>query len=245
MRRRILIGDLHGNYTGLKSLLKKVDYTTEDILICVGDYNDHFPDIGCSTKILVEALLDIQKESPERTHFLLGNHDKWLLEFMQTGANPHIWASQGGKQTLDAYARKGDVRIPNTHIAFYESLIPYYLDDVLVAVHGGIPVYGNDNIMDKIVSSGPLSERDIDELIWERELVFSPWGQDHDAFKHYFDERYLVAGHTAYKGPFQNPQYPKFLMIDTDFRGNGLCAAIISGPDPKSVELVMYNPEEE
>ena len=61
--RRILIGDLHGNYKGLYWLLKEIKYTVDDILIFIGDYNDHYPRIGCSTKTLVDGLLKIQNRN--------------------------------------------------------------------------------------------------------------------------------------------------------------------------------------
>ena len=58
MNRRIIIGDIHGNYKRVEKLLSSAQYlSSEDILIFVGDYNDHLELPGFSTRKTIELLL--------------------------------------------------------------------------------------------------------------------------------------------------------------------------------------------
>lgn len=238
MMRRIIIGDLHGNYVGLRSILEKTEYTKKDKLIFVGDYNDHFPDIGCSTKILINDLIKIEKENPNNTHFLLGNHDQWFIDWMSTQDIPNIWWTQGGKETLDSYERENDTHlIPKEHVEFYNNLLPYYVDDKVVIAHGGIPFH----LMEKVSQGDSLSSIDIERLIWDRDMVFA-WGEGVFAeYKKHFGDRIFICGHTAYRGPYMNIKMPWY-MIDMDFRGNGLCALVID--EDNEPKFVVYEPKE-
>lgn len=232
--RRILIGDLHGNHRGLRMLLDKVNYSDSDILIFLGDYNDYFPDIGCSTKVLIDDLLRLD------AHFLIGNHDQFFIDWMKSNKRPEsIWWQQGGKETLASYGASPFDRsaIPQEHKDFYYSLIPYYVDDYVVAAHGGIPF----ELMEKVSCGEQLSSHEIYDIIWDREMVFA-WGSGiHNAFKRYFGDKYFVAGHTAYMGPYCNSNMPKWYMIDVGFRTNDLCALVISSAE--KAEIITINPD--
>lgn len=236
--RRILIGDLHGNFKGLHALLSKVDYAISDKLIFVGDYNDHFSGIGCSTKILIHALIRLRDANPDNVHFVLGNHDKWFLDWMDTRQAPNIWYDQGGKETLNAYLSAGGYNVPDSHVRFYKDLKPYYVDEKVVVAHGGIP----EHLFEPIVKGDALGPQDADELLWDREMVFAWSDFWFNKYKKYFGDRIFVCGHTAHRGPYKNANMPWY-MIDTDFRGNGLCALVIDGD--QTPVFVMYDPKKE
>ena len=81
--KRFVVGDLHGNYIGLKQALDRsgIDYK-KDQLITLGDIVDRWPD---SYKC-VEELLKIENRID-----IVGNHDDWFTTFIETGIHPDAW----------------------------------------------------------------------------------------------------------------------------------------------------------
>lgn len=231
--KKIIVGDLHGNYVGLSNLLDKVNYDeTEDFLIFVGDYNDHFPNMRFDTNRLVEELLSL-KYGNENVHFVLGNHDKWFKDYLNHGKTPRIWLTQGGEETIDSYVMDIEhVVVPESHRKFYNDLVPYYIDEDLIVVHGGLP----PNLFAKVARERTLSEEEVDLLLWDREVVFA-WNETwFEEFRQAFGDRAMICGHTAYLGPFKNANMPWY-MIDVDFRGAGLCAAVLENGEIQLITL--------
>ena len=75
--RTILIGDIHGCQRTLDALLKKIAYTPEeDRIIFVGDYIDRGPHI----RETLDHLIRLQEKAGDRAVFLMGNHEKMLLD---------------------------------------------------------------------------------------------------------------------------------------------------------------------
>ena len=81
-RRYIVVGDVHGNWRDTEVLLEKAQYQPgQDVLIFVGDYNDHLPYPDFSVCRLIDRLLDLHHQAPEGTFFVRGNHDLWFAEW--------------------------------------------------------------------------------------------------------------------------------------------------------------------
>ena len=111
-----VMGDIHGAYKALVQVLKRANFDyANDTLIFLGDIADWGPD----TKLCVDELLKIK-----HLIIILGNHDKWALDWMETGWKGDIWVTQGGQATLTAYSDG----VPSTHVAFFEQALPYYID---------------------------------------------------------------------------------------------------------------------
>ena len=86
-RRVLVISDIHGNLPFLKGLLKKVQFSTDDILLVLGDILEKSTG-GLDT---LRYLMDLR-----RTHtlfFLQGNCENVTLDFL-TGAWPDQAAAQ-------------------------------------------------------------------------------------------------------------------------------------------------------
>ncbi|MEC7987535.1 MAG: metallophosphoesterase [Myxococcota bacterium] len=66
MSRTIVIGDVHGCYEELMLLLKKLSFSDEDEVICVGDLIDRGP----NPRAVVEFFMQ-----HDNAHSLLGNHE--------------------------------------------------------------------------------------------------------------------------------------------------------------------------
>lgn len=146
--RTMVIGDLHGNYLGLKQVLERSEFDYDnDTLIQLGDIVDGGPDIfEC-----VEELLKIKNLIP-----IKGNHDEWFREWLTVGIHPDKW-EQGGYKTALSYLKqigKGHLiqkklsgsylvalnpdDVPALHQKLFQEQLLYYIDDNnRLFIHGG------------------------------------------------------------------------------------------------------------
>ncbi|HTU03674.1 MAG TPA: metallophosphoesterase family protein [Candidatus Sulfotelmatobacter sp.] len=145
-----VIGDIHGCLDPLQRLIDKVKPKPGDELIFVGDYIDRGP----QSRQVVDYLLGL----PHRRIFLMGNHEKMLLDFLD-GEDQELFLANGGQATLRSYGGDPD-DIPDAHRAFFKSLRPMYETTDYLFVHAGIrPMV-------------PLAEQNIRDLVWIRHEFF-------------------------------------------------------------------------
>ena len=221
MKRYILIGDVHGNYKGVEKLLNAVSYKpSTDILIFIGDYIDHQTLNAYSSKETIDLLLSLKSQS-NAIYFLLGNHDLWLKEWLnKCGVVNPIWKKQGAIETFRSYginnlddAKNQINKIPDSHIDFFKNIIQdYYYDDNLVAIHGG---FTNASQMHTISLSKKLPYEQVYQMIWDRRFIFTKLKEENKLFRNYFDDRFLIVGHTPY-GPYKSQLNKKWILIDGD-----------------------------
>lgn len=145
-----VIGDIHGCLRPLKRLLAKIAPRPGDEVIFIGDYIDRGP----QSREVVEYLLGL----PYPCVFLLGNHEKMLLDYL-SGNDGGIYLPNGGLATLQSYG--GDfTSIPPAHISFFRTLRPMYETPEFLFVHAGIrPMV-------------PLDKQKLDDLVWIRQEFF-------------------------------------------------------------------------
>lgn len=128
------IGDIHGCLFALEALLESLPIKWgKDYLIFLGDYIDRGPD---SRKVL-ELVMDLKENYPQRVYPLKGNHE-WMFERFLSGLDVEIFLYNGGGETLKNYFEKGKLNIPEEHEEFIKSL-PLYLEiGPYLFVHAGI-----------------------------------------------------------------------------------------------------------
>ena len=145
-----VIGDIHGCLRPLQRLLKKIAPQPGDEVIFIGDYIDRGPE----SREVVEMLLGL----PYPSVFLLGNHEKMLLDYL-TGDDGGIYLPNGGLATLKSYG--GDfANIHPAHLSFFHALRPMYETPGYLFVHAGIrPMV-------------PLDNQTVDDLVWIRQEFF-------------------------------------------------------------------------
>lgn len=166
--RRIVIGDVHGQYNGLMTLLEAIAPNTEDRVYFLGDLIDRGPHSAQVVKFVQENSYDC----------ILGNHEQMLLESFADGEIQHAilqgWLYSGGQATLSSYPNG---RISLDDLDWMETL-PIYLDlgDIWL-VHAGI----HPEI--------PLDEQTADQLCWVR-------GEFHSISQPYFANKLIITGHT-------------------------------------------------
>ncbi|WP_071189344.1 metallophosphoesterase family protein [Trichormus sp. NMC-1] len=190
--RRIIIGDVHGYYQGLMTLLAGIAPTSTDQVYFLGDLIDRGPQSS--------QVVDFVKQN--NYSCLLGNHEQMLLSVLgnkyTSNQTMHAWLYSGGQATINSYQA---AQIPQEHIDWFQSL-PIYLDlgDVWLT-HAGVDP-------DKSVS-----EQTADDLCWIRD-------EFHSLQQPYFQDKLIIVGHTITfslpgVAPGQLAQGKGWLDIDT------------------------------
>lgn len=137
MGRLIAIGDIHGQYSKLLDLMDQIDPGKGDKFFLLGDYVDSGP----QSAEVIEYLIRFRRYRD--ASFILGNHDSWFLDWIQSGYADPAWLYYGGMATLESYLTGpgswGQKAIPWDHQEFLKQ------------------------------ASGPL----VHETMFEREYVFA------------------------------------------------------------------------
>jgi serine/threonine protein phosphatase 1 len=198
--KRFVIGDIHGRIEALKQVLAlaKFDYE-HDKLIVLGDIADG----GFDVYLCVEELLKIKN-----LVFVVGNHDVWFMDYMKSGWSEDIWLSQGGKNTINSYARFKQ-NIPVTHQEFFNNGVYYYVEDGCLFVHGGYdPKF-------------PIDKQTKDVLTWDRDLI----ERCRNGLKIKDYDRVFVGHTTTQTYGFDTPiRFGKLIMMDAGAGWNGRLA---------------------
>jgi serine/threonine protein phosphatase 1 len=163
----IAIGDIHGESGALADLLAQVlpEIRPDDTLVFLGDYIDRGPD----SRRCIDQIIRLKETARFRVVTLLGNHEQWMLRSLNDPTK-HSWligmdaletiknyseeaAGQIAK-ALDEYrARLFTMRIalpyhlflhgmPQEHLEFFLHLEPYYREQGIICVHGGVDLEG-------------------------------------------------------------------------------------------------------
>lgn len=172
--RTLVMGDIHGAHKALLQCLERSNFNhMRDSLIQLGDVTDRWPEVY----EVIETLLKIDNEG--KLIALKGNHDDWLLNFIDTGKHPKKWA-HGGKDTISSYGNRiaqsvknvsqGDGYktsfsvndIPYNHQEFFRKQLTHYIDsENNCFVHGGFNAHLS------------FANQDKNHFYWDREL----WAQ--------------------------------------------------------------------
>ncbi|MDX2240238.1 MAG: metallophosphoesterase family protein [Leptolyngbyaceae cyanobacterium bins.302] len=166
--RRIIIGDVHGHYQGLMTLLDTIAPGRQDKVYFLGDLIDRGPD---SVQVV-----DFVQQSGYTC--LLGNHEQLMIDSFPNGKpfTPALqaWLYSGGRATVASYGESG---ILLDHLDWMKTL-PAYLDlGDLWLVHAGLhPLL-------------PVEAQSTQEFCWIRD-------EFHSATKPYFADKLIITGHT-------------------------------------------------
>ncbi|MBF0618749.1 MAG: metallophosphoesterase [Candidatus Omnitrophica bacterium] len=145
-------GDIHGAYKALLQCLERSGFDYQkDRLIVLGDVCDGYPEV----RQCIDELLKIK-----HCDLVIGNHDKWALDWALRGDKPEIWTGQGGDRTIASY---DGGPMPQRHIDFLKSGQLWLELDGQVFVHGGL----NPDV--------PLKSHSAEALMWDRNLLDTAW----------------------------------------------------------------------
>jgi serine/threonine protein phosphatase 1 len=173
------VGDIHGSYNKLVALMEKIPIDYEnDTLVFIGDYIDRGP----NSYEVIEYLLELKNKYPDIV-FLKGNHEEMLEKYL-VGRSRMDYLLNGGQQTLESYVNnrgnRSDQPIPETHLHFFQTLLPYYETDEYIFVHAGL--------REKV----PLEQQAPEDLFWIRDRFLK---------SRYDYGKTVVFGHTPFDKP--------------------------------------------
>lgn len=197
--------DIHGHYDAWQEALNKsgIDLENGDKLIILGDLIDR----GNQSYEAVSFAIDLQMAYPEQVVYLMGNHEKMMLDFLniREPKSPEgyyeliqlgeLWLMNGGSATVNSFVKGSPSSEPTNVLEVYEffhtfypcmiqklNALPYYhIDGGVVYVHAGFE------------SGKPLLLQDADTMVWIRDEFyngFSPVSGDE------LDGKLIVHGHT-------------------------------------------------
>jgi serine/threonine protein phosphatase 1 len=187
-------GDVHGRVDLLRALLTRILAPDEaggdrPVVIGLGDYIDRGP---ASSEVL-ELLVDLAGVSTLETHFLRGNHDQTLLDFLREPMTGPAWCEFGGREAMMSYGVRPPAgratpeawtaardalaaALPAEHLAWLNALKTHVeIGDYFFAHAGARP-------------GTPLALQSDQDLMWIRE----PFLSDPRPF-----EKVVVHGHSA------------------------------------------------
>jgi len=196
--RLYAIGDIHGRLDLLDTLIGKISAdraahpAARNKLIFLGDYVDR----GNQSR----ELLDLLSRGPIdgfETIYLRGNHEDYLLRFLEDASDAASWLYFGGANTLISYGvpasplqtdpdrliaiqQKFRNVLPARHLAFLRGLEISHVAGDYFFVHAGIR------------PGIPLDEQSPDDLLWIRD-EFLTSNANHG--------RVVVHGHSVRKRP--------------------------------------------
>ena len=170
-----VVGDIHGCLGPLNQLLRKIQPRPEDEVVFIGDYIDRGP----HSREVVDTLLAL----PHRCVFLMGNHERMLLDFLDGKDEDGLHMMNGGEATLKSYG--GDfANIPPAHLEFFRRLRMYYETPEYVFVHAGV----RPNLA--------LGAQKSEDLVWIRQEFYMFIG-------HY--PKPVIFGHTPLRRVMNQP----------------------------------------
>lgn len=207
------IGDVHGRADLLDRLLSRIDEDLEQrpiatpLHIFLGDYVDRGP---ASAGVLDRL---ISRGKTHQTLCLKGNHELYLLEFLDNPAVLKVWGQYGGLTTLLSYGLRPTLNadleeqselaaalrqaMPKSHYQFLSDLPLTFTCGDFFFVHAGVR------------PGAPLSRQREDDLLWIRDEFLC----HEEPF-----EKVIVHGHT----PVREPEVRKNrINIDTGAYATG------------------------
>lgn len=182
MRRVFAIGDIHGCLDQLRILVEKIAVDREDdTLVFVGDYIDR----GRRAREVVDYIIRLRNRI-KNVVCLLGNHEQMFLRYLE-GVDEEMYLYNGGRATLFSYGipvmsapQERKAAVPEDHLLFFQSLLPYYETENYIFVHAGL------------LPGLMPGEQNLHDLLWIRQEFIS---------SNYDFGKKVVFGHTPMRRP--------------------------------------------
>lgn len=169
------VGDIHGRADLLREIhrLIREDFNRAPVERPVAVYLGDYIDRGRESRQVVDILLDEPLTGFERVH-LRGNHEDFMMRFLDDAATGPNWLLNGGEATVRSYTgERHDARdlahvraalhdaLPGRHLDFFRTLSLSYVEGDYLFVHAGIRPHV------------PLEKQDALDLMWIREEFLS------------------------------------------------------------------------
>jgi serine/threonine protein phosphatase 1 len=230
------VGDIHGRLDLLDRMHELIEADAVEtpadriVVVYVGDYVDRGPDSRGVVERLIQQPLRVRMQGLESVH-LIGNHEAFLLKFLEDPESAGNWFMNGGDATLRSYGvdpwqvdqsdnfaedlrRAFAMRLPRSHLDFYRNLRLSHEEGDYLFVHAGVR------------PGVALDQQKAEDLIWIRD-EFLDSSSDFG--------RVVVHGHT----PQRNPQTrANRIGIDTGaVYGGKLTTLVLEGAERRFLQV--------
>lgn len=168
------VGDVHGRADLLKHVLARIDAHTAQnpvirpVHLFIGDYIDRGPD----SRDVLDLLIGTSDN--HEAVFLKGNHEAFLLDFLENPSVLQTWGRNGGLETLMSYGLKPTLKanasavqsdfadalgqaLPKRHLDFLRNLASSFTCGDYFFAHAGVR------------PGVPLSAQREQDLLWIRD----------------------------------------------------------------------------
>jgi serine/threonine protein phosphatase 1 len=203
------IGDVHGCLHKLAPLVTHCTAHADGEpfrLVFLGDYIDRGPDSAG----VIDHLIGLQRDMPDRVVCLRGNHEALLLDALDSDGI-ELWLLNGGEHTLASYGVMEPDELPGEHREWLATLPVRHDDGLRLFVHAGVnPLYR-------------LTDQREQDLVWIREpFLSSPIDYG----------RLIVHGHTPLPGGEPDLRGWRLNLDTAAVYGGPLTAAVFRGTQP-------------
>jgi serine/threonine protein phosphatase 1 len=211
------IGDIHGCAALLDALLEQIaDHAGARAhrLVFLGDYIDRGPDSAA----VLRTVSRLNWAEPERVVCLMGNHERMLLDALQSRRDAAHWMYNGGEATLDSFGARDPAGLPKDTLDWIEALPTLHADAARWYVHAGFR------------PGADVPDPDDHNRLWIREPFLEG---DHDFGRH------VVHGHTPQRNG--RPEVRRFRTnLDTAaVYGGALTAGVFSETQGPAVDFLQ------
>lgn len=211
------IGDIHGCAALLDALLERIaGHAGARVhrLVFLGDYIDRGPDSAA----VLRTVSRLNWAEPERVVCLMGNHERMLLDALQSRRDAAHWMHNGGEATLDSFGARDPTGLPKDTLDWIEALPTLHADAARWYVHAGFR------------PGAEVPDPDDHNRLWIREPFLEG---DHDFGRH------VVHGHTPQRSG--RPEVRRFRTnLDTAaVYGGALTAGVFSEAQGPAVDFLQ------
>lgn len=128
--RTVAIGDIHGCFLALDTLLDMIAPQPGDHIVVLGDFIDQERE----TRETINRLMQLASEC--RITYLMGNHEEVLLNTLEDPGSIECWMHCGGISKLNSCRFGGSVKdIPAEHLDFIRKAKPYFENEEFILRH--------------------------------------------------------------------------------------------------------------
>lgn len=153
MKRKYVIGDIHGGLRALVQVLERAAVSTGDTLVFLGDYVDGWSESAAVIDFVMVLAANYN------CIFIKGNHDAWCEDWLRTGQADKTWLYHGGYATTKSY-EAFDAAARERHLHFFEQMKMFTVDDQnRLFIHAGFTSM-----------HGPEKEFHSSNFTWDRTL---------------------------------------------------------------------------
>lgn len=226
------VGDMHGQGLLVHALLQAiadeigVNHDRPAVIVTLGDYVDRGP----HSRYVIDLLVSLRDYGLIGVHFLKGNHEAAMLDFLTGAPDGAAWLEFGGRQTLASYKVEQPTPTPEglekARLDLVQALPPAhrtFLENLELSCSIGGYFFAHAGAAPGI----PLDLQDPEDLVWIRGRFL----HSGPAF-----EKMVVHGHSATPEPHVDHRR---IGIDTGAYLTGVLTAVrLEGDERRLIQAV-------